>query len=95
MQYSNRFGFMEILKYSGIDLSQVVKRSEQDIENVVDTVYDIIDNVKIYKDDALIQYNEKFDGVKLDELKVSQKEIDNAYEYFKELCLYIELWFFL
>ena len=71
---------MEILKYSDIDLSQVVKRSEQDIENVVDTVYDIIDNVKIYKDDALIQYSEKFDGVKLDELKVSQKEIDSAYE---------------
>ena len=71
---------MEILKYSDIDLPETIKRSEEDVNKVLDTVSDILDNVKNNKDDAIRQYTEKFDGVTIENLKVSIDEIDEAYE---------------
>ena len=41
---------MELLRYEDIDLSQTVKRSEEDVNNVLDTVSDILkmlDKIKI------------------------------------------------
>ncbi|OCN03830.1 histidinol dehydrogenase [Erysipelotrichaceae bacterium MTC7] len=43
------------------------------------TVMDILRKVKTNKDAALKAYTKKFDGVSLDQFKVSQKEIDQAY----------------
>ena len=37
---------MDILKYSEINLKETIKRSEQDVNNVLDIVSDILDNVK-------------------------------------------------
>ena len=54
---------MEILKYSEIDLKDTVKRSEQDVNNVLGVVSEILDNVKSRGDEALKEYTEKFDGV--------------------------------
>ena len=71
---------MEILNYSEIDLTETIKRSEEDVNKVLDIVSDILDNVKINKDDAIRQYTEKFDGVTIENLKVSKDEIDEAYE---------------
>ena len=71
---------MEILKYSDIDLLETIKRSEQDVNNVLDIVSDILDNVKENKDQAIIQYTEKFDGVTIENLKVSKDEIEEAYD---------------
>ena len=48
--------------------------------NVEGVVAEIIANVIKNKDTALKAYSEKFDGVKLDCLEVSQAEIDEAYE---------------
>lgn len=48
--------------------------------NVEGVVAEIIANVIKNKDTALKAYAEKFDGVKLDCLEVSQEEIDEAYE---------------
>lgn len=44
-------------------------------------VIDIIEEVKLQGDNAIIFYNEKFDGISLnvDEIKVSRKEIEEAY----------------
>jgi histidinol dehydrogenase len=47
-----------------------------------DIVNDIINNVKNNGDNAIIKYTHKFDNIKLDSktLKVSEEEIDKAYE---------------
>ena len=37
---------MELLRYDDIDLSQTVKRSEEDVNNVLDAVSDILKNVR-------------------------------------------------
>ena len=71
---------MEILNYSSIDLSQEIKRSEQDVNNVISKVSLIIEDVKLNGDEAILKYTEKFDGVKLDDLKVESGEIKKAYE---------------
>ena len=71
---------MDVLKYSEIDLSQTIKRSEEDVNNVLDIVSDILNDIKDNGDDAVKAYTEKFDGVLIDELKVSDLEIKKAYE---------------
>ena len=71
---------MDVLKYSEIDLSQTIKRSEEDVNNVLDIVSDILKDIKENGDDAVKAYTEKFDGVLIDELKVSDLEIKKAYE---------------
>ena len=37
---------MDILKYSEIDLVETIKRSEQDVNNVLATVSEILENVR-------------------------------------------------
>ena len=71
---------MEILKYSEIDLAETIKRSEQDVNNVLGTVSEILDNVRVNKDSAIREYTEKFDGVTIENLKVSEDEIKEAYD---------------
>ena len=70
---------MEILKYNDIDLKETIKRSEQDVNNVLDTVSEILNNIRDNGDEAIKSYTEKFDGVIIDELKVSSDEIKQAY----------------
>ncbi|MDO5847911.1 MAG: histidinol dehydrogenase [Methanobrevibacter sp.] len=71
---------MKLLRFNDIDVDEVIKRSEQNVNEVLDIVADIISNVRSNKDEALKEYTEKFDGVKLDDLKVSEAEIKEAYE---------------
>lgn len=71
---------MEILKYDEIDLGEVIKRSEQDVNNVIGTVSDILQDVKKNGDAGLNKYTEKFDKVKITELQVSDAEIREAYD---------------
>ena len=71
---------MDILKYSDIDLEETVKRSEQDVNDVLPIVSDILSNVRDNGDEAVNSYTEKFDGVLIEELKVSDEEISQAYE---------------
>lgn len=71
---------MELLRYEDIDLSQTVKRSEEDVNNVLDTVSDILKNVRQNKDQALKDYTQKFDKVIIDNLKVTDEEKKEAYD---------------
>lgn len=71
---------MELLRYEDIDLSQTVKRSEEDVNNVLDTVSDILKNVRQNKDQSLKDYTQKFDKVIIDNLKVTDEEINEAYD---------------
>ena len=47
-------------------------------------VYDIIENVRANGDAALREYSEQFDGVKLDDFKVDQSIIDEAWDNLPE-----------
>ena len=60
-------------------LEKINERSSFKLEQVNETVSSIIADVKKRKDAALIYYAEKFDGATLTSLRVSDKEIDDAY----------------
>ena len=75
---------MELLRYEDIDLSQTVKRSEEDVNNVLDTVSDILKNVRQNKDQSLKDYTQKFDKVIIDNLKVTDEEINGILGW--EIC---------
>ena len=51
-------------------------RAEKNVEDVVDG---IIDEVRARGDEALKEYALKFDGAKIDDLQVTQAEIDEAF----------------
>ncbi len=54
----------------------LASRKEEMNPEIMISVTDIINDVKKRKDEALLQYTQLFDGVKLDSLKVSQQEIE-------------------
>ena len=66
---------MEILKYNEINIKETIKRSEQDVNNVLNTVNEILNNIKENGDESLKYYTEKFDNVLIDDLKVSDEEV--------------------
>ncbi|MDO5015172.1 MAG: histidinol dehydrogenase [Clostridia bacterium] len=74
---------MKIIKANSkeefIELDRIKNRGKT--ENTVElAVKNIIDDVKLRGDKALFDYAEKFDKAKINNLKVSQKEIDEAFE---------------
>lgn len=60
-------------------LDRLLGRSESDKQNVRDIVLDIIEQVRARGDQALIDYASRFDGCTLTALRVTEKEIDDAY----------------
>jgi len=59
-------------------IAAIRNRSENNYANIEETVSEIIDNVKKYGDDALRDYTQKFDKVKIDDFKVSEEEIKES-----------------
>ena len=70
---------MDVIKYDDSQLEDIIKRSEEDVNNGLGTVSDILVDIKENKDKAILGYTEKFDGVKLGDMKVSKEEIEEAY----------------
>ncbi len=68
------------------DLNRLIKRSEMEVEQFETAVKEIIKNVKERGDEAVLEYTEKFDRVKLtpEELIVPFKELEKAYEEIEE-----------
>ena len=64
-------------KYGQISENEIFARTESKI-NVEAIVADIISNVRQNKDEALIYYSEKFDGVRLENIEVTADEIEEA-----------------
>ena len=60
------------------ELKALERSVEQNTESQRKAVLDILKDVKEEGDKALFQYTEKFDGVPLDTLEVTNKEIDEA-----------------
>ncbi len=68
---------ISILKYGKIDNREIFARTDVKT-NVEDVVAGIIADVKENGDSALIKYSEKFDGVRLSTLEVSEAEFEEA-----------------
>lgn len=68
---------IDIYRYGEITDKEVFSRKTASV-NVEAAVSDIIANVRKNKDGALLDYCEKFDGVRLQTLEVSREEIDEA-----------------
>lgn len=61
------------------EIELLLNRSQLEFGEVNKSVEDIVLNVRDNKDKAVIEYTEKFDGVKLDSLAVTLEEIEEAY----------------
>lgn len=70
---------IKILKYGEVSNDDIFARAVS-AANVEDIVADIIENVRKNGDKALFEYCKKFDKAELDNLLVSQQEIDEAVE---------------
>lgn len=77
---------MKIYKESLDAMLSIVRQyTQQTTEMEIERrVYDIIENVRANGDAALREYSEKFDGVKLDDFKVDQSIIDEAWDNLSE-----------
>ena len=72
---------IKTIKYSkDVDLEKELARSQFSYDDVNETVESILKDVKARGDKALIEYTEKFDGVKLENLEVTQEEIQKAFD---------------
>ena len=68
---------IKILKYGEISNRELFSRNDA-LENVAGTVAEIIETVRTGRDAAILKYNEKFDGVKLESLRVTEAELEEA-----------------
>jgi len=73
---------MKIIRFTSKKLEKIYNRGFIKSRRVEDKVRQIIENVRVFGDEALIKYTRKFDGVKLSlrQLKVSEIEISGAYQ---------------
>lgn len=73
---------MKIIRFTSKKLEKIYSRGFIKQSRVEDRVKKIIEDVRLFGDDALIKYTKKFDGVKLStrQLKVAQIEISGAYQ---------------
>lgn len=70
---------IQILDYNKIEPNEIFARKSYQ-NDVSASVKEIIDNVKENGDKAVLEYTEKFDKVVIQNLEVTQKEIDEAFE---------------
>ncbi|MCD8098312.1 MAG: histidinol dehydrogenase [Lachnospiraceae bacterium] len=70
-------------------LQKLLKRSTSDYGEYADTVQDIIDQVRTAGDKALLELTARFDwdGIRADNLRVSEEEMQEAYEEIDERLL--------
>ncbi|MHA1294174.1 MAG: histidinol dehydrogenase [Promethearchaeota archaeon] len=70
-------------------ISKYIPRMSTELDSIRDSVMEIITEVKLNKDSALIKFSKKFDNVDLkqSEIKVSQEEITEAYNQIDEKLL--------
>lgn len=58
--------------------AELLKRPTQTVVNIEDTVLSIFDDVQQNRDQAILKYTSRFDGVSLDSILVSPEEIKKA-----------------
>ena len=71
---------IKTMKYTNmVELKNELSRSQVSHDDVNAIVKDILDDVKLRGDQALYDYNKKFDNVSLSSLQVTEKEIEDAF----------------
>ena len=71
---------IKTMKYTNmIELKNELSRSQFSHDDVNTIVKNILDDVKLRGDQALYDYNKKFDNVSLSSLQVTEKEIEDAF----------------
>lgn len=73
---------MNIIKNESLETikARIRQQTEKTVDPQVEArVTDIIKNVRVNGDEALKEYGEKFDGVTLDNLKVTDSQIEEAF----------------
>ncbi|PRZ17600.1 histidinol dehydrogenase [Nesterenkonia sandarakina] len=68
------------LRGSSIDAASVLPRASQDISTTIETVAPILENVRLHGVSALLDYSEKFDGVRPPALRVPAEKLREAAE---------------
>ncbi|QYA26327.1 histidinol dehydrogenase [Gramella sp. MT6] len=68
----------KILNPSKSDWPEILKRPTQTVADIEQTVNQIFDEIRVKGNSAVAKYTELFDGIKLNELKVSENEVQNA-----------------
>ncbi|MDD1747721.1 MAG: histidinol dehydrogenase, partial [Methanomassiliicoccales archaeon] len=63
-----------------LDVDGWVDKRRIELRNVQSPVHDIIEMVRAKGDEALIELTERFDRVKLSSIRVSEEEVEAAYE---------------
>lgn len=70
---------MNVVRYpSRSDWNELLKRPALNVSGLYERVQAVLDNVRENGNKAVIELEEKFDGVKLESLAVSQQELDQA-----------------
>ena len=70
---------MKIYKYPSVDQwADIVVRPHIDTTKLNDVVKSVLDDIRANGDEAVKRYEQKFDGVALQSLAVTQQEIDEA-----------------
>ena len=70
---------MKIYEYPSVDQwGDIVVRPHIDTAKLNDVVKSVLDDIKANGDEAVKRYEQKFDGVALSSLAVTQLEIDEA-----------------
>ncbi len=73
---------MKIIRFTSKKLEKIYNRGAIKQSRVEERVKKIVEDVRLFGDDAVLKYTKKFDGVKLSQrqLKVAQIEISGAYQ---------------
>ncbi len=76
---------MKLVRVGSKQFQKLCERNSGRNKRVSESVRNIIENVKLYGDDAVLKYTKKFDKVKLSakELRVSECEVSGAYQDIK------------
>lgn len=73
---------MKIVRFTSKKLEKIYNRGFIKSRRVEEKVRQIIEDIRVFGDEALLKYTKKFDGVKLSpkQLRVSETEISGAYQ---------------
>ena len=73
---------MKIIRPSSAQLEKIYNRGFNKQKRVEERVKKIIDDVRVFGDEAVLKYTKKFDGIKLSsrQIKVSEIDISGAYQ---------------
>ncbi|SDR76061.1 histidinol dehydrogenase [Gramella sp. MAR_2010_147] len=68
----------KIINPSRSDWNEILKRPTQTVADIEQTVNQIFDEIKVKGDSAVSKYTELFDGIRIEDLKVSENEVAYA-----------------